>query len=293
MKLGIIGNLEKEGLQEAVLRFVDRLDQHSVEFVLERELAGLLGKSGSRAAAYPSGTVEECASRSDMVVAFGGDGTILAAARMVGKRGTPILGINLGKLGFLAEVAPGDIEQAVDDLVAKKYLIEDRSVLQATSPVLKGKTLYAVNDIVVDKSRSSRVIDLETYIDGVFAATFRADGLIVSTPTGSTAYALSSGGPIVIPTSKVLGITPVSPHTLNGRPLIIPEESKIKVVVRESIDEVLLSADGQIEGFFTPPIEVLIQKADYAVKLAKRLDGTYFDVLRAKLFWGKDSRSMG
>ncbi len=293
MKLGIIGNLEKEGLREAVHRFIVRLQRHHVEYVLEDGLASLLLKQPSAGGSHPCGSVEECASKSDMVVAFGGDGTILAAARMVGKRGTPILGINLGKLGFLAEVAPDEIEQAADDLVAKKYLIEERLVLRASSPALQGRILYAVNDIVVDKSRSSRVIDLGAYIDNVFAATFRADGVIVCTPTGSTAYSLSSGGPIVIPTSKVIGITPVSPHTLSGRPLVIPEQSQIRLVVSEATDEVLISADGQIAGFFKTPVEISIQKAEYTVRLVKKTDKSYFDVLRAKLLWGKDARSAG
>ncbi len=287
MKFGIIGNLAKPGLGEAVDRLIGSLKKHSLEFVVDEEIAKLLkGRSGIATAGR-----EGCVQQADMVVTFGGDGTFLGAARLVGRFAKPILGINLGKLGFLAEVAPQEIEKAVEDLVAKRYVVEERLLLAATSRAISGKVLHAVNDIVLDKSRSSRVVDLETYIDGKFAATFRADGLIVSTPTGSTAYALSSGGPIVIPTSNVIGITPISPHTLSGRPLIVPDTSFIKVLVKGPVDEVLLSADGITEGLSKPPIEVEIRKADYPLRLVKRLDRSYFDVLRAKLFWGSDARA--
>jgi len=226
-----------------------------------------------------------------MLIAFGGDGTILSAARMVGSRSIPILGINLGKLGFLAEVAPDEIEQAVGEIVTRRYVVEERLVLHAVSSATPDKTLYAANDVVVDKSRSSRMISLDVFIDGQFAVTYRGDGLIVSTPTGSTGYALSSGGPIVVPTSRVLGITPISPHTLSGRPLIVPDATVIRLVVQDYAGEVLLSADGQSESVLSPPVEVVITRAAYPLRLVKRVDRSYFDVLRAKLLWGKDARA--
>jgi NAD+ kinase len=234
--------------------------------------------------------VDECVTEADVLVAFGGDGTILAAARSVGPRGTPILGVNLGKLGFLAELSPEDMDEAIGDILANKYVIEDRLVLEATTPSFPGRLFHAVNDIVVDKSRSPRLIDTETHIDGAFAVTYRGDGLIISTPTGSTAYALSNGGPIVTPTSRVLGITPISPHTLSGRPLIVPDTSAICVVVH-SEEEVLFSTDGQVEAFLTTPVEINVRKADHTLRLVKRMDRSYFDVLRAKLLWGQDARS--
>ena len=156
---------------------------------------------------------------------------------------------------------------------------------------LPGKVLFGVNDIVVGKSRSSRVIDIDMHINGAFAVTYRADGLIISTPTGSTAYALSNGGPIVTPVSSVIGVTPIAPHTLSGRPLIVPDTDVIRVVVPGNRDEVLVSADGQEEAELTGPVEVLIRKAGHCVRLVKRVDRTYYDMLRAKLLWGKDPRS--
>lgn len=289
MTIGIVGNLEKEGLRAAVLRLVRELERHAVGFVIDGRIASLLGDEA------PPGErcrrPEECAAGSDIVIAFGGDGTILSVARMVGTHATPILGINLGKLGFLAEAAPEEIEEAVGDLVAGRYTVEERLVLTAVTPALPDRMLVAVNDVVVDKSRSSRLISLDLHLDGRFAATYRADGVIISTPTGSTGYALSSGGPIVVPTGRVIGITPISPHSLSGRPLIVPDSTVIRILVQAPVDEVLLSADGQIEGFLAPGNDVTITRAAHPLRLVQRGRRSYFDVLRAKLMWGRDARS--
>jgi NAD+ kinase len=168
--------------------------------------------------------------------------------------------------------------------------VEERLVLRGSCPAKGGAAIHAVNDFVVDKSRSSRMIDVEVHIDGAFAATYRGDGLIVSTPTGSTAYALSNGGPIVTPGSSVIGITPISPHTLSGRPLVVPQSSVIRIVVHAPGGEVLLSADGQEEALLSSPAELVIQSAHFPLRLVRRMDRSYYDVLRAKLFWGQDAR---
>jgi NAD+ kinase len=287
MRFGIIGNLQKPGLRDAVRRLMELLDRSHTGFCLEKELALLVGApAGVRAS-----SLEDCIASSDMIIALGGDGTMLVTARLVGPRGIPILGVNLGKLGFLAEISPEEMDEALGEILERRYLVEDRLVLEGTTPARPGKVYNAVNDFVVDKSRSSRIIDIETHIDGTFAVTYRADGLIISTPTGSTAYALSSGGPIVTPGSRVFGITPISPHTLSGRPIIVPDSGRIRVIVRAHSDEVLFSADGQIEEFLRPPAEINIRRAEYSLKLVKRMDRSYFDVLRAKLLWGQDARA--
>ncbi len=291
MKLGIIGNTTKENLDSAVGVLLGKLRSAGIEFLIDREI---VDRFPSVAGIAGEGNVTEgdaCIGESDMVVAFGGDGTILAAARAVGSRETPILGINLGKLGFLAELAPDEIEEVVGAILRENYVIEERMVLEGSFPQQPGKTVHALNDIVIDKARYSLLIDLETYIDDLFAVTYRADGLVISTPTGSTAYALSNGGPIVIPTSGVIGLTPVAPHTLNGRPLIIPHHCAIRVVVQADGDEVVFYADGRSEVTITPPAEIVVREAGYKVRLVKRPDRSYFDVLRAKLLWGHDPRS--
>jgi NAD+ kinase len=292
MKLAIIGNLDKPGLRDAVAPLFSALIRAKAEFLVDGQMADLLVSTGQSIPPQYVGSRERCVAEGDMLVAFGGDGTILAAARLVGERGTPILGVNLGKLGFLAEFSPEEIPDAVPDLLSGNYIVEERLVLEATVPTRLGTVVRGVNDIVVDKSRSSRLINMQIHIDGAFAVTYRGDGLIVSTPTGSTGYALSNGGPIVIPTSDVIGITPISPHTLNGRPLIVPARSTIHIGVQSTAGEVLLSADGQEEVLLARAIEIVVKKAAYRVRLVKRKDRSYFDVLRAKLFWGADARSV-
>ena len=292
MRLAIIGNLNKPGLQDAVAKLVRSLEGGKGDYVIDEQIAGLLRQAGVQVPDRRLRSREQCAREGDLLVAFGGDGTILAAARAVGSRGIPILGVNLGKLGFLAELSPDEFPAVTADLMAGKFLVEERLVLEATSPALTGGPIYAVNDIVVDKSRSSRLIDVHTHINGAFAVTYRGDGLIVSTPTGSTGYALSNNGPIVIPTCGVFGITPISPHTLNGRPIIVPDTSRIRIVVESTSGEVLLSADGQEEALVKPPLEVIIGRAPFPIRLVKRMDRSYFDVLRAKLFWGADARTV-
>jgi NAD+ kinase len=289
--ISIIGNLEKPGLRKAVGLLCRQLDSADAEYVVDREIAELLGPVEEGVSPDRARAREECIDKATLLVAFGGDGTILAAARDVGDRSTPILGINLGKLGFLADVAPDEMRESIAEILANRYIVEDRLVIKATTPSAPGRIFHAVNDIVVDKSRSSRVIEVEAHINNEYAVTYRGDGLIVSTPTGSTAYALSNGGPIVTPGSSVFGITPISPHTLSGRPLIVPDTSVITMIVHSAGDEVLLSADGQMEALLKPPIEVTVSKATYPVRLVRRADRTYFDVLRAKLHWGRNPRS--
>ena len=290
MTIGIVGNPAKGGLSGAVVALVTRLESLGVSFVIDRALVPLLGPAAAGTWGKAARDLSSCIDESDLLIAFGGDGTMLGIAREIGARGTPLLGVNLGKLGFLAEVNPDELEAAIPEILAGKFPVEDRTVLEATTPALPGARITAINDVVIDKSHSPRLIDLETYIDGAFAATYRGDGLIISTPTGSTAYALSNNGPIVTPGSDVLGITPIAPHTLGGRPLIVPEWSVIRIVAYSPSDEVMVSADGKVEVLAAPPLEVTIRRAAHAVRLLRRPDRTYFDVLRAKLLWVQDAR---
>ncbi len=290
MKFGIIGNLSKYELPSVVPMLVEVLRNGKTEFVIDRDIVQLLSAKGVDLGDVNASDHDDCARDVDMLIALGGDGTMLSAARIVGIDGIPIFGVNLGKLGFLAEFAPDEMKTGIENILKKNYIIEDRLLLEAVSTSLPGEVLYAVNDIVVDKSRSARVIDVEVYINGLSAVAFRGDGIIVSTPTGSTAYALSNGGPIVTPTAPVIEITPIAPHSLSGRSLIVPETDVIRIVAYATANEVLISADGQESGILEPPIEVTIKKAPHTLKLVKRTDRSYYDVLKAKLMWGKDVR---
>lgn len=287
MTFGIIGNLQKQGLKDVVLTLIGLLEKSGKEFTIDEEIGSYLGGPPR----FPCARRDECVARADMVVALGGDGTILSVARLIGTSQVPILGVNLGKLGFLAEVSPDEMGKAIGEILAGRFTIEDRLVLEASHPGAPDRITHAVNDLVVARSRSPRIIDVATYIDGAYAVTYRGDGLIVSTPTGSTAYALSNGGPIVTPTTRVIGITPISPHTLSGRPLIIPESAVIRVEIHSHQQEVLFSADGQTEEYFTTPSELEIRKASHSLRLVRLMDRSYFEVLRAKLFWGQDART--
>ncbi len=291
MKFGIVGNLSKDTLGEAVLRLLGTGEKRLIEFVTHDEIAKIVNKqTGKRVIAKKDmAPLEEIASECDMMIAFGGDGTILSAARLVGRAAVPILGVNLGKLGFLAELSIDEVESFVDDILNNQHVIEDRMVIKVTA---EGDDIqfFGVNDIVIDKSNSSRVIDLETYVNNDYLMTYRGDGIIISTPTGTTGYSLATGGPIVVPTSDVLTISPICPHTLTARSVIVPDSSVVRVLVESKLQNVRVTADGQQEQMFTPPVNLFVQKADYTVKLVKRKDKSYYDVLRSKLMWGKDIR---
>ena len=281
MKVGIIGNTTKPMIWDVVPEFLSWLRTKGVSDVLSKDL----GKGIS------FGITETCdrhriGACCDLVVAFGGDGTMLATARAIGAQETPILGVNLGGLGFLAEVVIENLTRCMEQVLAGDYRIETRLLLEAT--VLNRKTkgkLFGLNDIVIDKGDFSRVIRLETYVDGEYLNTYTADGLIVSTPTGSTGYCLSTGGPILEPTLKALVVIPISPHALAARPVVIPDNRKIKIVVYTEHKRALLSADGQIESFLKSGDAVAIRKADHCVRLVMFQDKTFYELLRKKLKW--------
>jgi len=163
-------------------------------------------------------------------------------------------------------------------------------VVEASTKSGRQKQFFGLNDIVIDKSGSSRVIDLQTFVNGEYLNTYTADGLIVATPTGSTAYSLATGGPIVVPESRAITLSPIGPHTLTARPVIVPDDSIIRIVVERAAKQVHITADGQVEEHLRPPVEILVKKANYSVKLIKRPDRSYYDILRAKLMWGRDVR---
>ena len=291
MKFGIVGNLSKETLGDAVMRLLGTGEKRFIEFLIHDEIAKSINKEAGKRVIQKKyiAPMEKIVSECDMMIAFGGDGTILSTARLVGRAAVPILGVNLGKLGFLAELSVDEVESFVDDILNNQHVIEDRMVVKVTAEG-HDVQMFGVNDIVIDKSNSSRAIDMDTYVNNDYLVTYTGDGIIVATPTGSTGYSLASGGPIVVPASDVLTITPISPHTLTARSVIVPDSSVIRVSIESELQSVRVTADGQQEKIFTPPVNLFIQKADYTVKLVKRKDKSYYDVLRSKLMWGKDIR---
>ncbi len=219
----------------------------------------------------------------DLVIALGGDGTMLHAVRVMGDKEIPILGVHFGGLGFLAEITQQELYGSLTDVLKGKFALEERMMLEAN--ILN--TLYkALNDVVITKGNLARVIPLKVSIDGEYLTTYVGDGLIVATPTGSTAYSLSAGGPIVLPGMQSIILTPICPHTLGVRPIVIPHLSKITIVVESDEEEVMLTIDGQQGVKLNLYDEVEVRYAERTIKLIKPKKRSFYEVLRTKLKWG-------
>ena len=225
----------------------------------------------------------------DLLVVLGGDGTMIAAARMVGDHGTPVLGVNYGTLGYLADFTHEEMVPALEAVQAGDFTLDRRLMLAAE--VWRGgeKLLHdrVLNDVVISKSALARIIEIETRVDGKFLNRFRADGLIVSTPTGSTAYSLSAGGPVIFPSMQAVVITPICPHTLSNRPVVVPDDFEFELVLKTPKEEVALTLDGQVGMPLEYEDRVLVRKSRTTFNLIQAHTRNYFDVLRNKLKWGR------
>ncbi len=224
----------------------------------------------------------------DLMVVLGGDGTMLGAARMIGSRNIPVLGVNFGWLGYLTEFTLEELFTALDGLREGNYLIEHRMLLDV-SIERDGKrleTYRALNDAVVTKASPARMIDLECYVNDLFMNSFRADGMIVATPTGSTAYSLSAGGPIVHPSMSAILLTPICPHMLSNRPVVIPGDCSVVVVFKRPEEDVNLTIDGQLGISLFPQDRILVNRSATSFDVIRPTNRNYFEVLRTKLKWG-------
>ncbi len=226
----------------------------------------------------------------DFIVVMGGDGTILSVARHYGRLGLPILGVNLGGLGFLTEISLDELYPTLEEhILPGKFEVEERMVL-AVSLIRNGEAIWrenVLNDAVINKGALARIAELATWIDAEHLTTYRADGLIVSTPTGSTAYTLSAGGPIAYPTLRHIILLPICPHTLSNRPIILPETVTVAVTLDEKVQDVYLTLDGQVGRALKPMDRLEVRSCDYNVKLVKSPRRSHFEILRTKLGWGE------
>ncbi|HEY1264172.1 MAG TPA: NAD(+)/NADH kinase [Terriglobales bacterium] len=279
---GIICKPDKPEVAKIVPELIQWLQGHGYEVLTDRETAQFA----------PHVTFverEQLASRPlSFAVVLGGDGTLLAAARAVAKSGIPILGVNLGTLGFLTEVPVEALYPTLADVEQNCCRVELRSMLHC-EVVRKGTTVAnfeALNDVVVGKGTIARLNHCDVYVDQIFVSSYQADSLIVATPTGSTAYSLAAGGPIMMPSVPALIVTPVSAHSLTHRPLVVPDSSKIEIVAWTGEEPAYLSIDGQVGMPVYDEDRVCCRKSQYQVKLL-RSKGSFFDVLRAKLKWGQ------
>ena len=280
-----------------------RLGEQSVTEPARQILAHLRKRSITVLASTTSGAAQdlkgathvderELAKRADLIVAIGGDGTLLHAARNAAARKVPLVGINRGRLGFLTDVSPEHMLEALDAILAGDYLADRRLMLAARlAEKSKGAELFALNDIVVQKGDTGRLLDFTTDVDGVYVNTHRGDGLIVATPTGSTAYALSCGGPIIQPNVDALVMVPICPHTLSDRPLVLPSSSTIRVTLDNAGgSDAHVVCDGEPLARLRAADTLTISLAKQTVTLLHPRDYNYYELLRSKLNWGRASR---
>jgi NAD+ kinase len=279
--LGIITKSSRTEPAEILKELLPYFKKKGINIFPDKQAAACLGIAG-----YDKDDITD---RSDLIMVLGGDGTMLSAARKAGKKGIPILGINLGSLGFITEVKKTEIIQMMDSILCGDYNIEERimlnvSVLRAGEKVSESTVL---NDAVINKGALARIIDIETYVNGLYVTTYKADGLIVSTPTGSTAYSLSAGGPILYPTLGCITLTPICPHTLTNRPVVLPDSVKVLLRLKADDEDVFLTLDGQTGFPLQKDDAIDITKSPHVTKLVTSSERDYFMLIRSKLKWGE------
>lgn len=239
---------------------------------------------------------EQLCDSADLAIAIGGDGTMLYASRLVRETGTPLIGVNRGRLGFLADITPDEMITSVEQILSGDYQEDRRMLLEATLQTADGESLaaYALNDVVVQRASKGGMVDFSTQVDDKYVNTHSGDGLIVATPTGSTAYALSCGGPILEPHIQAVALVPICPHTLTDRPIVIPADQAIDVKVLERAETCAeVTLDGMHLGTLTPGDTLRIARSDEYVTLLHPPGHDFYGILRSKLFWGRDSRKRG
>ncbi len=289
LKFAIFGNEYQAKKSANIEKILDYLDRKKAEVYFESVYYEFLTRE-QHLQVNAAGVFEDYNFDVDYVISMGGDGTFLKAASRVGAKETPIIGVNMGRLGFLADVLPSEIETALDSLYAGEVIIEKHAVIQLTAEggILAGNP-FALNDIAVLKRDDASMISIRTHVNGEFLVTYQADGLIVATPTGSTAYNLSNGGPIIIPQSGSLCLTPVAPHSLNIRPIVINDTAEITLDIESRSHNYLVAIDGRSERM-TEQTRLIIRKAPHTIQIVKQRNQRYFSTLREKLMWGADQR---
>ena len=281
---GIIGRLGSVQVLDTIRRLKTFLTDHNLHVILDETIAEMLPGHGMQVSSRQS-LGESC----DLVIVVGGDGSLLGAARAMARHRVPVLGINRGNLGFLTDISPDELEKRVGEVLAGQYTVESRFLLEAQARRQNeaiGES-DALNDVVLHPGKSTRMIEFELYIDGQFVYSQKSDGLIIATPTGSTAYALSAGGPIMHPKLDALVIVPMHPHTLSSRPIVVNGHSELKIVVSPNMQMYpQISCDGQNHFTCAPGDTVTIRKKSQKLHLIHPLDYNYYEVCRNKLGWG-------
>ena len=292
-RVGIIANPSRPVVRHLIPELVGLLASRSGMPSLAAGLAAMVRDETARRACVIVETDDLAVMDVDWVIAIGGDGTLLKTARLVAASGTPILGVNSGKLGFMMQTTPGELDKALEQVFDGKYTLDKRLVLQGrigneTSGDATASSVFsALNDIVIDKGSICRVIELGIYVNDEHVNDVMADGLIVSTPTGSTAYSLAAGGPILAPGMEAIVVSPICPHTLSNRAMVLAARDRVRVEVRADHPDLLLTVDGQENVVIQPGSTVELCRADHTIQLIRFSDRSFYDVLRTKLKWGE------
>ena len=289
LKFAIFGNVYQAKKSASIQKILSILNERSAEVIFDKEFYEFLVNS-QRLSVKADGVFDNDDFDADIVISMGGDGTFLKAASRVREKMIPIVGVNMGRLGFLADVSPSDIEKCVDALYEEDFSIEDRALIQVTTD---GETLEgyncALNDVAILKRDTASMISIRASVNGEYLTTYQADGLVISSPTGSTAYSLSNGGPIIVPGTKVFSMTAVAPHSMNVRPIVLSDSSEISLTVESRSHNFLIAIDGRSEKC-KEGTKITLRRAPYDVKVVKRSDQRYFTTLREKMMWGVDLR---
>ena len=287
MKFALFTKLDSNENNDHIFSVFKSLDKHQLDYDVDYQSFDLISRLESYNGNFNFSKVEKLTNEYDFVISIGGDGTILRAANEIGELSIPIIGLNKGRLGFLANSPIEIIDSIIEKITNSNYRISERTIIQVE---FEGKTKNALNEISISRKNTTSLITIDTKLNDQYLNTYWADGLIISTPTGSTGYSLRCGGPIIMPDSKNLVLTPIAPHNLNARPLVISDNKQIEISINGRENEYFVSADSQI---FSVNIDskINISKAPYFLKMVEFEEDSYINTLREKLMWGKDRRT--
>ena len=287
MKFALFTKLDPKENNDHIFSVFKSLNKHNLDYDIDSQSFDLISKLDSYDVNFNFSKVEKLTNEYDFVISIGGDGTILRSANEIGELSIPIIGLNKGRLGFLANSPVEIIDSIIKKIINSDYRISKRTIIQAE---FEGKIKNALNEISISRKNTTSLITIDTKLNDQYLNTYWADGLIISTPTGSTGYSLSCGGPIIMPDSKNLVLTPIAPHNLNARPLVISENKHIEISINGRENEYFVSADSQI---FSVNInsKINISKTPYFLKMVEFEEDSYINTLREKLMWGKDRRT--
>ena len=287
MKFALFTKLDSNENNDHIFSVFKSLDKHQLDYDVDSQSFDLISKLDNYNGDFNFSKVEKLSNEYDFVISIGGDGTILRSANEIGELSIPIIGLNKGRLGFLANSPIEIIDSIIEKIKNSNYRISERTIIQVE---FEGKTKNALNEISISRKNTTSLITIDTKLNDQYLNTYWADGLIISTPTGSTGYSLSCGGPIIMPDSKNLVLTPIAPHNLNARPLVISDNKQIEISINGRENEYFVSADSQI---FSVDIDskINISKAPYFLKMVEFEEDSYINTLREKLMWGKDKRT--